>query len=216
MTKKHRHEDGMTILEILVVLAILVGVMGSFSLAMNSSSEVMRAEASRLMGMIRYAYHHTAANSLYGRIVFDLAEQKYFFETSEAPFYVVREGDEKEAMIVANLEKNSGNTTDESDADEGSNLSGDFSENESELLEPFQVNSIIRLAGVFVDHQKEPVSEGMAYLYFFPGGQTELAVIHFSDEEGENFLTLSVNPLTGWVDVRTEYVEYTEYVESAK
>lgn len=213
-----RNQRGMTLIEILVVLAIIAGVMGSFALAVSSPSETMRSEASHLMGMIRYAYHNSAANSLYSRVVFDMDEQKIWVESSESPFYVVKEGDEIQAMIEKNREKKNlvkSSDDEEEDASEAAG-EGDFAEDESDLLNMHEVDSRIRLADVFVDHQKEPQNSGTAYLYFFPRGQTELAVIHFADEEGENFVTLSVNPLTGWVDVTTEFREYTEFQESAK
>lgn len=208
------NENGMTLIEILVVLAIIAGVMGSFALEMNSASEVMRSEAGKLMGVIRYTYHNAAANALYSRIVFDLDEQKYWVENSEYPFYVVKEGDETEQLIQKNKEKNSFSSEDEEESENA--LTEDFAEDESDLMDLHEINERIRLSDIFVDHQAEPLSEGKAYLYFFPGGQTELAVIHFSDEEGENFVTMSVNPLTGWSDVTTEFIEHTEFQEDTK
>ena len=49
-----------------------------------------------------------------------------------------------------------------------------------------------------------------AYLYFFPRGHTEFAVIYLSDTEDETTYTLIVNPLNASVEVRDEIVDYEE------
>jgi general secretion pathway protein H len=49
---------------------------------------------------------------------------------------------------------------------------------------------------VQTQHDEEPRTRGHAYLYFWPGGQTEHAVIHLgrADDDG---LSISVSALTG-------------------
>lgn len=209
--------DGMTLIEILITLTLIAGLLGVFVSAMGGSAyEAMRGEAARLMGTIRYVYYQAAAKSQYSRIVFDLSEQKYFVETSEEPFYIPREDDETEAMIAKNREKNKGDVEGSEEGGEGTTeattLAGEFAEDESEQLEIFEIDPVIKIADVFIGHQKEPVAEGKAYLYFFPKGQTEFAVIHFSDEEESEFITLIVNPLTGRVEIETEFRDYNDYV----
>ena len=54
---------------------------------------------------------------------------------------------------------------------------------------------------------REPVSTGHGYLYFFPLGQTEPAIVHLSDPDGEVFYSLLVHPLNGRVKVVNSYVE---------
>jgi general secretion pathway protein H len=52
----------------------------------------------------------------------------------------------------------------------------------------------------------KPLTEGKGYVYFFPMGMTEAAVIHLSDGK-EAFYTLIVHPLTGRVSVKNSFVE---------
>ena len=59
----------------------------------------------------------------------------------------------------------------------------------------------MRLFDVYTPRQAEPYRKGRAYLYFFPDGHTERAMIHLSD--GDDFYTLRVSPLTGQVSVHT-------------
>ena len=59
---------------------------------------------------------------------------------------------------------------------------------------------------VWVAHQEERVTAGRAYLYCFPTGMTERAVIHIGDD-AEDAYTLVVEALTGVVKIHPEYIE---------
>ena len=62
----------------------------------------------------------------------------------------------------------------------------------------------IKFREVQTAHDDEPRTKGRAYLYFWPGGQTERASIHArkkSDSDGDT-MTLLVAPLTGKVTVK--------------
>jgi hypothetical protein len=47
----------------------------------------------------------------------------------------------------------------------------------------------------------EPVTSGRAYLYFYPLGQTEPAIITLTDLEGTSVYSLVVHPITGRVRI---------------
>ena len=47
----------------------------------------------------------------------------------------------------------------------------------------------------------DPVTSGRAYLYFYPLGQTEPAVITLTDASGESVYSLVVHPITGKVRI---------------
>ena len=47
------------------------------------------------------------------------------------------------------------------------------------------------------------VTEGMAYIHFFPQGLIETAALQIADPKG-NVFTLVYNPLTGKADIITE------------
>jgi general secretion pathway protein H len=72
-----------------------------------------------------------------------------------------------------------------------------------ELL-PRQLPSAVRLS-VWTRHQREPATSGVAFLYFFPQGDTERAQIGL--RQGSNAWTVSVAPLTGKTSVVDEALE---------
>jgi general secretion pathway protein H len=210
----------MTLIEIIISLGIVAGLIGFAATYIgNSPTNLMRDEAGRLMRVVKYVYYQAAQQSRYYRIVFDLDNQTYLVESSDSPFYIVREGDAAEEL----RKKNEENNKDDSDLlsennDDGGEAapppppsSGEFAESEDDLLDLVTLPAKIKISDIFVMHQKEKLAEGKAYLYFFPRGQSEFAVIHFADVEKEDkTLTLIVNPLNGTAEVRKEYVDHED------
>lgn len=65
----------------------------------------------------------------------------------------------------------------------------------------------IKIKSVRTEHDPLPITEGEAYLYFFPMGRTQLAHIQLEDEDGEDQYTIKVQPLTGKVTIVPEIVD---------
>ena len=64
----------------------------------------------------------------------------------------------------------------------------------------------ILIKDVWVEYQEDAVTAGQAYVYLFPTGMAQRAVIHLTDED-ENEFTLWVEALTGRVRIYPERVE---------
>ncbi len=63
----------------------------------------------------------------------------------------------------------------------------------------------IQILQVEIDHQDLPQKTGRAYLYFWPGGQTERAAIQIAIKNTEidaDSMTMLVSPLTGKTELR--------------
>lgn len=214
-----RSRLGFTLVEMLIVLALIAGMMAFGVSVIGSSTNDMRDTSRNIVRIIKYIYNLAAVSSDYYRLVIDLDEQKYFVQISPEPFFVIKEGDEIEAMRIKNEMKNNKDNDVTADEDEvqkqQANEVGAFVESEDELLEIFEVPKAIKIKSVFVLHQLEAVEEGKAYVYFFPKGLTEFAVIQIGDStDDENVMTLIINPLTGRTEVREEEVDYEELLRN--
>ncbi|MBI5509535.1 MAG: prepilin-type N-terminal cleavage/methylation domain-containing protein [Deltaproteobacteria bacterium] len=64
----------------------------------------------------------------------------------------------------------------------------------------------VRLLDVWIRGMGDPIKEGTAYLYFFPSGYTQDAVIHLTNADGAVF-SVRVHALTGSTAVVPEYLE---------
>lgn len=206
-----------TLVEMMIVLGIIAGLMSFGVSVIGTTGNDMRDNSKNLVRIIKYIYNLAAVSSDYYRLVIDLDEQKYFVQVSPEPFFVVKEGDEVEAMRIKNQMKDDdgelGNDEEEAQKQQANQV-GAFVESEDELLEIFEVPKTIKIKSVYVMHQLENIEEGKAYIYFFPKGLTEFSVIQITDSEEESFLTLIVNPLTGRTEVKEEEVDYEDLLRS--
>jgi general secretion pathway protein H len=206
---------GFTIIELLVVAAILGLVLGTavYGFRALTKSE-LRGSAAKLAGAIRYCFDRAVTSNAYYRIVLDLDGNKYWAERSEERFYLAREKENSpgrgQAFDVA-AEEAKREQEHRDNAAQMASLPG------GTVLEPppqpkrakFQtfmdaalpsVNlGRARLFDVFTPRQREPYTKGRAYLYFFPDGHTENAVVLLTD--GDAYYSLVVHPLAGRVEV---------------
>jgi general secretion pathway protein H len=65
----------------------------------------------------------------------------------------------------------------------------------------------LKIKSVYTPRMTEPVTTGRAYLYFFPLGQTEPAIITLTDATGESVYSLVVHPITGKVRIYSQEVQ---------
>lgn len=74
-------------------------------------------------------------------------------------------------------------------------------------LKPVTLKKEVRIKSVYTPRMTDPVTAGRVYLYFYPLGQTEPAVITLTDKSGENVFSLVVHPITGRVRIYNEEVK---------
>lgn len=65
----------------------------------------------------------------------------------------------------------------------------------------------VHIYGVTTPRLTDPIEEGMAFVYFFPQGHSEAAIIHFADEDEEKYFSVVLHPLTGQAKVYGCYYE---------
>lgn len=70
-----------------------------------------------------------------------------------------------------------------------------------DLVEPVKFPEGIKIVYVRTNDDLEPITEGEASIYFFPGGRTQLAHIHVEDDTGTIKYTIKLQPLTGRVTI---------------
>lgn len=201
-------QRGMTLIEIMVALGIAAVVMGAAASYLTSPvSRQMKKDAVHLTALIKYLYTEANLKGQYIQLVFDIDGKTVKAQASEKPFYIVREDDEAERLRKKNEDDDKG-------ADEAKPAGADGGFAEIEDLEDYKLQADVKIADIFVQHSKEKITEGKVSLYFFPRGLTEFAVLHLSDEDGESFVSLIVNPLTGTVEIKAEYVEPEDLLEA--
>ena len=219
-------DDGFTLMEVLVVLVIisLVTVLSVVGLRSFAKTD-LRSTASRMAGAIRFLFDRASTTGKVHRLVLDFDDGKYWAEVTDDPFIFAGGGKEteesrrKEAELIAKEEELKRQAA-EKEAFFGSSgipskympkpfipKRAKFGNFREMALKAVTLKSGVRLGDIYTPRLSEPTSEGRGYLYFFPLGMTEAAIIHLSDAKRETYYSLVVHPLNGRVSVKNSFVE---------
>ena len=76
---------------------------------------------------------------------------------------------------------------------------------DSHLLRPTKLPDTVFFKDLHVEHRQYPVEGGKEFIYFFPNGYVERAIINLRDEEDEVNYSLATNPISGRVSIEPEY-----------
>lgn len=184
--------SGMTLIEIMIVVAIIGGMMAlGVMILFRSDVDRVQDDASRLAGTIKYVYNEAAIKGQYFRIVFNLEDNSYRVESSTEPFFATREEEDKKGE----------------NPEESPEASPAFIAEEGSLIKPVKLSRGIKFKDITVLHNQDRRETGVVHAYFFPNGWAEPLVVNLSDQEEEVFYSLEVNPLTGKVKIRPEYFQ---------
>jgi general secretion pathway protein H len=210
-----RRSRGMTLVEVLVVVVIVALVSGSMIAGSGQlgSARLKRASA-MLVAAVRAAFTRSTAVSKSVRLALDLDHHTVSLEEADQPMLVQRSDESLGADPVSEAEKHA--------YEEGQRVLAGLViprpkfrpakaagfEREGEGKGRALGRGIV-FKQVQTAHDDTPKTDGVAYLHFWPGGQTERATIQIKAEKGddESGLTLLVSPLTGKVSVMTGTAE---------
>lgn len=206
----------------MVVTAIIGLVMSGVVYSVHSvAKSELRSSASKLAGGIRYCFDRAITTGSYYRIVLDLDNNKYWAERSDDRTYLTAGKEvtagKGQAFNVQALEKQ----RDEDDAklqEQATSVGGQMvtldppPRPKRAKFQTFKDSTLPQvlltkepqkpgphLFDVYTPRQPEPYLKGRAYLYFFPDGHTERAIVRLNRDD--DFYSLVVHPLTGRVEV---------------
>ena len=222
--RRRPRQGGYTLLEVLAVAAIAVGLIAVSGVGIRRLRQSdLRSASARLAGALRFTYDRAVTSGRYYRMVIDLDEKTYWPEVSDDRFYLVR-GRSKapvEEEPVDPLAPGAAPVPKSGSGGMGSllgMLGGGASGTPGTVaarvgvgkarFAPDSTASKHRAAplkGVFITavwtaRLEEPVTQGRAYVYFYPEGMTERTIIHLTDTSDGAF-SLLVHPLTGRVQI---------------
>jgi general secretion pathway protein H len=212
-------ERGLTLIEILIVMALMAiftaaAVAGSAQLP----SSRLRRSATMIASAVKVAYTRATATSRSLRLVLDLDEQKIWLEEGDTPMLVRSKDTSATGGADPITQAEQAALTEGAQIVKGPPVprphfhsidAYGFGVLESgKGGKPLQRDITFR--SVQTTHDDTARTSGRAYLYFWPAGRTERAVIqlrvHQSAEESEQ-VTVLVAPITGKVAIKPGAVD---------
>jgi len=204
---------------VIVALITVVTVKGLRSFAKSD----LRATASRMAGSIRYLFDRASTTGRVHRLVLDFDNGKYWAEVSDDQFILgagkeTESSRKKEAEQIAKEEELKRQAAEREASFGASQIPtrympkpfmpkrAKFDAFRETSVKPVTLKSGVLLADIYTPRLLTPLATGKGYVYFFPMGMTEAAVIHLSDGK-EAFYSLIVHPLTGRVSIKNSFVE---------
>jgi general secretion pathway protein H len=231
----NRDTRGFTLIEVMIAMALVAMMVAGSVVGLRSLAKSdLRATATHMAGAIRYLFDRASTTGRVHRLVVDFDTGKYWGEMSEDQFILAggketEEKRKKEAEKIAKEEEAKRIAAEQESFFGGSQIPSrylpkpfqpkraKFNAFHEMTMKPVTLKSGALLADIYTPRLIKPISTGKGYLYFFPMGMTEAAVIHLSDKKGETFYSLIVHPLTGRVSVKNSLIEAneTEQVDDA-
>jgi general secretion pathway protein H len=203
---------GVTLVEVLITVALiaLVTVGAATGMGLAAGARLKRS-ATMVAGAIRVAYAHANAKSKPVRLVFDFEERLVVLEESASELFIEKNDRTGGAAAATEAERAAIEAAE-------AILKGPraprpafqptkaFGFNPDAEKPGKELSNGIRFLQVETSHHEEPEKEGRAYLYFWPGGQTERAsiqlVIGAEEESPDSVMTVLVSPLTGKTEIK--------------
>jgi general secretion pathway protein H len=220
---------GMTLIEILIVMAIIAVVLGGVLAGSGQlASSRLHHASTTLAGAIRVGYTHATATSKSVRLVLDLDEQTLWLEEADRPMLVQSKDTSPSggAEAATDAEKLATAETDRI-------VKGPVVPKASfKAIDPIGVAVSAKKKGpkpldrgiafrsVQTAHDDAPRTQGRAYIYFWPGGRTERATIQLFPctvktpedrtrcvHDDAITMTVQISPLTGKVTAKDGAVD---------
>lgn len=178
---------GFTLIEILVVLGILAAVLSIGLPRIGKREDSLKSVAHQISVLTRQIRNNARLfNSTY-RLVIHMNDQ-------EASFWVER------AAGVHLVDPEAYDPENKPDKDDKDKKQSEFQIDKSLLKKPRNLPKPFVFGSVETINMKQPITEGDAYVHFFPEGLVETAAIQITNRKNITW-TLVFDPLTGQADI---------------
>lgn len=211
-SSRHNGQRGFTLLEVMVVMAIIAGLLTVIVPRISNQNNKMKAAVRRLTVLSKQLHATARLQGASYRIVFDLKErpddeQTYWIEKSNSSVLLPAD---KSILVDAQNEQ----AKEEAEREGPKNPSTEGFTPDGGILEGKQkLPPGLRFKSIEVVGLDRPIETGLAYIHYHKQGLVEEAAIHIkygeADEDGLEW-TIAIHPLTGRADIITEDVSLRE------
>lgn len=210
---------GLTLIEVVIAITLIGLLSGSLLFGKNMLvGSRMKATATLIVSSVRFGLTRANATGRPARLVIDLDKKQLSLEEAGGSQMLREKGKDQSAGAAPATSAEAKARAETERILEGpraarptfSKLSGVTGAVE-ELSAGRSLGEGVEVVLVRTEHDEEPVREGRAYIYFWPGGTTERAVVQLKKAgDREVALTVVLSPLTGRAKIEKGAVEFPE------
>jgi prepilin-type N-terminal cleavage/methylation domain-containing protein len=224
--KSRKSQEGMTLIEIIIVTAIIAIASAGVSLSLGALSRAnLRAGAGKLGAAMRYAYMRAVTQGTTVRVHFKIPGSTFSIEEAHSGVLLATKKD-KEAKRAQTESGKIADSVDPWEAAEarikhpdrpsvGASPFEALTNVDGETMKRFHEVSLgrgVQFVKLICPHEPEPRTKGDAAVHFFPGGRSENAFIEIGDGR-DGVYTIELRALTGRVHVWAEAHESRDTIE---
>jgi general secretion pathway protein H len=188
---RRRDQRGFTLIEIMVVVAIIAAVLAIGAPKLFNTTNQMRSAVRKLAVTTRSIRNVARLKNSTVRLVLNMEADKnhsYAVEAANGVVPLMSEEQEKELKKLTSSQRK--------DDEEKSK----FEPETSVVKAPVSLPRGLFISNVEYSDRTEPITSGHAYIDFFPQGLSEESAIHLTDRKTLNW-TITIHPLTGRAQV---------------
>jgi general secretion pathway protein H len=211
--RPRKRTRGVTLVEVLIVVALIALLAGGvlFGSGMLKSSR-MKAASTLIASAIRLGAARANSTGRATRLVLDLDNEKVLLEEGSSSV-MLREKGTKTGGAEPMTEEEQAAKAETDRILEGPRAPRPTfrpAERFADTPDGRELGAGVDLAEVQTEHDEEPVLEGRAYIYFWPGGVTERAHVKVKRKGSDEALTVVVSALTGRTKIERGLVDMPE------
>lgn len=215
---------GLTLIEVMIIIALMAALGAGATLGIGALTRAeLRSSSLKVASAARFAFSRSISTGNTVRIVLDLDESTIGLEESEAKVALSAmderiRGEELATDLGAIdpwsvAKERMANSLSPSRERSSFRVITDPSGDEIEFYRKQPLGSGVKILEVRSPVFPEPIVEGRAALYFFPGGRTSRALVKLTDAS-DTVYTVELHPLTGRSKVHPYAYDPVELDES--
>lgn len=191
---------GFTLIELVAAIAIIAIVTAAVATGVNNiRGASASAEAGKIAVAVRYLYNLAVVSGRNQRLVIDFEARAWWGEEQTTD-------DPCEAFLLPGKDEPEDSKAVDAKAGERPAATSAFEASKSTLLQRTELDKGLTFAAVMTTHQSEPSKSGQAFIYFFPNGTTEHAMIQVKADE-DDVTTVEVSAMQGTAKIRGEDID---------
>jgi general secretion pathway protein H len=212
-------QRGLTLIEMVIAIALIAILSGSMLFGRNMLvGSRVKSAATLIVSSVRFGLARANATGRPARLVIDLDKKQLIIEEASNSLMLREKSDDQTGGADAATVAETKARAEAERIVEGphaprtrfSKLSGVHGAIE-ELSKGRLLGDGVEVVRVRTEHDDEVITEGRAYIYFWPGGTTERAIVQLKKAgDKEAALTITLSPLTGRAQIEKGEVDYPE------